>query len=962
MKKIAQRVVVSVLIFGIILGGISFYTKEKAYAGNIDDSFPTEYKELLNNLSKAHPKWTFVAVNTGLEWDKVVSEEAKNNRSLLIKSNADILLSKASGDYNASKGTYIAKDGSSWVSTSKAAVAYYMDPRNFLTQEYIFQFEALGFNEKYHTLEGVEAVLKGTDLDGDKGITYVDTKGKSITLKTKYSEAIYDAGKTNGVNPLFLAAKIRQETGASLKNNSISGKYTYDGVSYKGYYNFYNIGANATATGSAVANGLNYAKNKGWDTPVKALEGGAEFLASEYIKRGQNTGYFQKFNVVSKPYYGHQYMQNITAAATEGNTTYTAYDEIGIVDKGHVFYIPVYKNMPATTSTVKITKTVKTGTMTGATNLRKGPSTSYEKVINIPQNATVTLDGAVYMESTASVINRLKYPYWYKVTYKASGKTYSGYAIANNIKPNEESKVKVGKTLQLKVSKTSSETVYYETSNPTIATVDASGVITGVNAGTCQIYAISSSGLMMDSIGITVYSGLIAPTLKSATNAYGGVKITWSSVEDAQYYRVYRKESGGSWARINETTDGKTVSYVDTTAESNKTYYYTVRAGQGTTLSSYNTDGIKATYLPSPSLDKISVTYTDIKWTWNKVGDATGYYIYRKTEGTSWKRIDEFKVSDLKDGKITTDKAVIKEIETKKEDKTLIQFEYTDKDKELTTSTKYYYTVRAYNSKATSWYDTKGLEAITYPSKTSIKAVANVTDGVKITWNKVENLDSYALYRKVTGGSYVRIATIKESSTVSYVDKTAKSGTTYIYTIRVIKDNLFSDYNREGTKIMYLSMPSFKGVAVKTNAVRLTWSKVTGAKGYYLYRKNSAGAWARIATIKKGDTVEYIDEGRKANTKYVYTVKAYNGSYVSTFLSTGVAATTAKAYTTYTTTTKVNYRDGAGTSYKVMGSLAKGTKVSVESGYSKIANGYTWYRIKVGSKDYYVVSKYLKKV
>jgi len=962
MSKHTFKMRILSMMIGVILVGSIFLTKDKVYAANIDTVFPASYKELLNDIAKQHPSWSFVAVETGLDWNDVISSEASGNRSLTYKTYADILLSKETGHYKAS-GTsfsYVPIDGSNWVNVSKPGIAYYMDPRNFLTEQYIFQFEALGYSEKYHNIEGVEAILEGTDLE-DTQISYTTTKGTVETLEIKYSEAILEAGKNNGVSPLFLASKIRQETGASLTNNSISGIFSYEGVSYKGYYNFYNIGANATATGSAVANGLSYAKKAGWDTPVKSIEGGASFLAKEYISRGQNTGYFQKFNVVSKPYYGHQYMQNITAAATEGNATYTAYDELGIIDKGHVFYIPVYKNMPTTTSKVSISKTVKTGTLTGATNMRKGPSTSYDKVTNIPKDAKVTLNGAVYMENTTSIINRLKYPYWYKVTYKASGNTYTGYAIANNITADEDMQVKAGKTKQLKVTKASSEKVYYETSNPTIATVDSNGVITGVKSGSCQIFAITSSGLTMDSIGITVYSDLLPPVLKSVSNVVGGVKITWSAVEDAEYYRVYRKEPGESWARITQTTSGSTVSFVDSTAKSNKTYLYTVRAGQGTTLSNFDTVGLKTTYLPSPKLDKVSANGTKISFVWNEVEDATGYYVYRKTPDKSWVRINEFKVSDLEKDKLDKGTGSIKKSETKVDDKTQVQYTYVDKDSEVEPGAEYLYTVRAYNSKATSWYDSKGLSITTLPKRSDITKVENVAGGVKLTWSKVEKLDSYAVYRKTPDKSYARIATITDADTVTYTDKTAKSGTTYVYTVRTIKGSSFADYNRTGNKIMYLARPDFAGLAVKSNAVRLTWSKVTGAKGYYLYRMNSSKKWVRIATIKSGSTVQYIDEGRAAGTKYTYTIKAYNGSYVSTFLTSGVTATTSKAYLTYKTTAKINYRSGAGTSYAVKGSLAKGQKVSVEKGYSKSANGYTWYRIKISGKEYYVASKYLIK-
>ena len=64
----------------------------------------------------------------------------------------------------------------------------------------------------------------------------------------------------------------------------------------------------------------------------------------------------------------------------------------------------------------------------------------------------------------------------------------------------------------------------------------------------------------------------------------------------------------------------------------------------------------------------------------------------------------------------------------------------------------------------------------------------------------------------------------------------------------------------------------------------------------------------------------------------------------------------------YKTTTRVNYRSGAGTKYGIKGTLASGKQIEVENGYSKTANGYTWYRFKMNGKEYYLASKYVKKV
>ena len=87
-----------------------------------------------------------------------------------------------------------------------------------------------------------------------------------------------------------------------------------------------------------------------WDSPHKSIMGGAKFLSEDYISIGQNTLYFQKFDVSrTSGRYTHQYMQNVTAPLTEGVKTFNSYSRItGIFDEPLVFIIPIYNNMPST--------------------------------------------------------------------------------------------------------------------------------------------------------------------------------------------------------------------------------------------------------------------------------------------------------------------------------------------------------------------------------------------------------------------------------------------------------------------------------------------------------------------------------------------------------------------------------------------------------------------------------------
>ena len=126
----------------------------------------------------------------------------------------------------------------------------------------------------------------------------------------------------------------------------ISG--TYPG--YEGYYNYYNIGATGSSDKEVIENGLKYAKSQGWNSPYNSLHFGAKLITANYIAKGQDTLYLQKFDVDSSDgeLYWHQYMQNIGAPSNEGKNIRKQYAGAGSLDNTFVFKIPVYENMPET--------------------------------------------------------------------------------------------------------------------------------------------------------------------------------------------------------------------------------------------------------------------------------------------------------------------------------------------------------------------------------------------------------------------------------------------------------------------------------------------------------------------------------------------------------------------------------------------------------------------------------------
>lgn len=298
-------------------------------------NFPESYKNALRRLHDQHPKWNFVAKYTGLDFESSVDRQNSGNRSMIYVSSTTPFswLSTAPGDYDWATDTYVNKDGSSWKGAARQLIAYYMDPRNFLDEQQIFMFETQSY-ETSQNRNVTAGILGGTFMADGNGYYH---NGRYYS----YVDTFMEAGQIAGVSPYFLASRCRQEVGGG--SSAADGTY--------GYYNFFNIGAYASAEGNAVQNGINYASQTGsyrrpWTSPWLSIVGGAEFLGETYINIGQNTDYFQKFNVVSPPYHDHQYMGNIQAPASEGTSRYSTYKSLGILDSEITFVIPVYENMP----------------------------------------------------------------------------------------------------------------------------------------------------------------------------------------------------------------------------------------------------------------------------------------------------------------------------------------------------------------------------------------------------------------------------------------------------------------------------------------------------------------------------------------------------------------------------------------------------------------------------------------
>lgn len=295
-------------------------------------AFPSSYHSALKTLHAAYPNWEFIPDTVGYSFTEAVNLEGDFKQ--VSSTQAVSWRSMAPGNYDWNKAVWIFNNGG-WTGASREIIAFYMDPRNFLNSTEIYQFLEQSYNSSFQTKEGLTKLVAGTFLAG----TYTES-GKTYN----YIDVIMQAAKDSNVNPYIIASKIIQEQGSSGKSSLISG--TYSG--YSGYYNFFNVNASGSSEAEVIKNGLNYAKNQGWNTREKSISGGAKFLAKNYISKGQDTYYYQDFDIKVKDGYIHQYAQAVHDARNKGANIASNYKDEKNLSLS--FKIPVFTNMPSSAS------------------------------------------------------------------------------------------------------------------------------------------------------------------------------------------------------------------------------------------------------------------------------------------------------------------------------------------------------------------------------------------------------------------------------------------------------------------------------------------------------------------------------------------------------------------------------------------------------------------------------------
>lgn len=521
-------------------------------------------------------------------------------------------------------------------------------------------------------------------------------------------------------------------------------------------------------------------------------------------------------NTVAKKFHIHRRAGNEKNWTKIGTSTTTSFTDKNV--KNGVTYTYTVRTTSATNASTYNTTGVKT-TYYVAPKLKK---------LSVAKNGNTTIS-------------------WNAVS---SAKGYYVYKKENNSKWTRIAQIKNPKTLSYKDTTAKKSGVKY---SYTVKTYNGKYASANASPALSTIYL---------AIPKTIVANHYSPELGSS------IKISWNSIAGAKSYVIYRKASTSKyWSILVDNVTDKV--YYDKTAQSGVKYYYAVRAKNGSYMSNYNSTAL-ITALATPVLKDAIIADTGVKVTWEAVGGAESYNIFRRTLSGSWENIGTSKTTEFLDTNATAK------------------------------TTPHLYTVRAVIGSLKSNYMPDGVSNFVKVDSVDALFESNQetnTAFVTVTW-KASNAENYEIYRSENGATPVLLTTVSGTETQSYIDNSITQGASYSYTIKPVKTNKLSvSVASETVKWPHPPVPVVPVLATPYYAntelgdrIEVQWEEIETAETYDIYRKTADSDWTYLKTVEKGSEYIYIDTAIETDVTYYYSVKGIASDRDSLFDETGKEA------------------------------------------------------------------------
>ena len=492
---------------------------------------------------------------------------------------------------------------------------------------------------------------------------------------------------------------------------------------------------------------------------------------------------------------------------------------------------------------------------------------------------------------------------------------------------------------------------------------------------------------------------LATPILKSIKSSVGGVTLTWAAVPSASGYRVYRKTATTGWKSLGDTTG---TTYMDGTAAGGQTYFYTVRAkdSSGAIASDYDKAGLSILFYATPKLVSAESIASGVQVTWKASAGAPLYLVYRKTGSGSWTRVayvtgtswvdksvyegtqytytvrviqgdrktflsdyDHVGISCVFTGKssissltneiggvrvkwVAVTGAASYQVLRKTGEGSWVELATVTGtnylDTEAVNNTTHTYRVRAKNSAGDyiGSDDTNGVSKTYYVAPTLTDCVRS-GDGLLTTWEAVEGISNYNVYRRYGVGNWEHMGI---ASGTSYLDTTPPSGTVCWYTVACAdaNGNSLSAYDPTGVnETSYMDQPVLSAAVNNNGTITVSWNAVDLATNYRVWRKTGdKTSWDIVQS--NTTSLNWTDSDVLKGKTYYYTVSIIDPGTLeelSEFNSTGVKA----AYYDPPTLTKcVNGKTGVDLEWTAV------DYVGTYNVYRKTGNDVDW--VLIGTK------------
>ena len=387
----------------------------------------------------------------------------------------------------------------------------------------------------------------------------------------------------------------------------------------------------------------------------------------------------------------------------------------------------------------------------------------------------------------------------------------------------------------------------------------------GRSAGTeyfYQLEACNSTGCSSRSSEVSATTFPVAPATPSASaQSDSEIEVTWSAVSGATSYRLYRSpSSGGTYTRVGGDISG--FRHLDSGRSAGTEYFYQLEACNSTGCSSRSSEVSATTFPVAPATPNASAqSDSEIEVTWSAVSGATSYRLYRSpSSGGTYTRVG---------GDISG-------------------FRHLDSGRSA--GTEYFYQLEACNSGGCS---SRSLEvsATTFPVAPATPSASAQSDSeIEVTWSAVSGATSYRLYRSPSsGGTYTRVG--GDISGFRHLDSGRSAGTEYFYQLEACNSGGCSSRSLEVSATTFPVAPATPSASAQSDTeIEVTWSAVSGATSYRLYRSpSSGGTYTRVGGDISG--LRHLDSGRSADTEYFYQLEACNSGGCSS-RSSEVSATT----------------------------------------------------------------------